>query len=84
MSAWLARRRHYSLFAAAADRDAAISYAYAGGQVVVWQSGGTTFTLVGDGAPDDVLVAARSVPHARALLVLDRIRRAALDVLRTA
>jgi hypothetical protein len=58
-----------------------VTYAYAGGQVVVWQAGGSTFTVVGDGAPDDVVVAARSVPHTRSLSVLDRVRRACRDVL---
>ena len=60
-----------------------VTYAYAGGQVVLWEAGGSTYTVVGDGAPDDVVVAARSVPGARSLQLLDRIRRAARDVLDT-
>src|SRR5206468_7666854 len=34
-------------------------YVYAGGQVGLWAAGGATYTVVGDGAPEDLVAAAR-------------------------
>jgi negative regulator of sigma E activity len=51
-------------------------YVYAGGQVVVWQAAGATYTVVGDGAPEDVVAAARGVPVRKAQGPFDRVRRA--------
>jgi hypothetical protein len=57
---------------------------YPGGQVVVWQSGGSTFTVVGDGTPADVLAAARAVPVTRMPgdSVASRIRKVFREVVR--
>jgi hypothetical protein len=46
-------------------RQAALQLAWPGGQIVVWQGGAMTYTVVGDGDADDVLAAARSVPSPR-------------------
>ena len=56
-------------------------YVYAGGQVVVWQAGGSTYTVVGDGAPDDVIAAARAVPVREGHGFVDRLRRACVKVM---
>jgi hypothetical protein len=55
-------------------------WAYSGGQVVVWHAGGTTYTVIGDGAPEDVAGAARGV-KARARTALDRLRQASAKVM---
>jgi sigma-E factor negative regulatory protein RseB len=61
-----------------------VSFVYAGGQVVMWQAGPSAYTVVGDGAPDDVLLAARGVPvpEAPAMTPLARLRRACREVVR--
>lgn len=53
-------------------------YAWAGGHLVVWASGGTVFTAVGDAPLDQVLDAVRSMPPApdREASLLDKLRRA--------
>ena len=58
-------------------------YVYAGGQVVLWEAGGATYTVVGDGAPEDVVGAARGVPVRSAKGVFDRLRRACVKVMQT-
>ena len=57
-----------------------VQWVYAGGQVVVWQAAGSTVTVVGDGAPDEVLAASRSVPSGRSGSVVARLRRACSQV----
>jgi hypothetical protein len=65
----------------AIGRHDGFEYVYAGGQVVVWQADGTTYTLVGDGEPADVLAAARAVPSRKANGLFDRVRRACAKIL---
>jgi anti-sigma factor RsiW len=57
-----------------------VSYAWDGGQAVTWQRGGTTYTVVGDGPPSDVVAAAGSVPGPRSLSTMQRARRACRGV----
>ena len=52
------------------------------GRVVVLERGGVVVTAVGDEPGDVVLSAARSVPEARSLSLVQRLRRAAAQVLR--
>jgi len=54
-------------------------YAWPGGQVVLWEAGGTVFTVVSDAPLDQVLTAARDlpVPAARAPSLLERLRSVA-------
>jgi len=51
-------------------------YAWPGGQVVLWQAGGTVYTVVSDAPLDQVLTAARDlpVPAARKPSALERLR----------
>lgn len=53
-------------------------YAWAGGHLVVWSSGGSVFTAVSDAPVDQVLRAVRSLPPVpeRAASLLDKLRRA--------
>jgi sigma-E factor negative regulatory protein RseB len=62
--------------AVAMGRAKALRYSWPGGDVVTWQSGSATFTVVGDGPEPDVLAAARSLPRARSLSSLQRFRSA--------
>jgi negative regulator of sigma E activity len=55
-------------------------WVYPGGQVVVWEARGSTFTAVGDGSPEDVLAASRSIPSAPRRSLLARLRRACSQV----
>ena len=54
-------------------------YAWPGGQVVLWQAGGTVYTVVSDAPLDQVLTAARDlpVPAARRPSLLERLRSVA-------
>jgi hypothetical protein len=58
-------------------------YAWAGGNLVVWSSGGNVFTAVGDGPLDEVLQAVRSVHPAPAPApsLLGKLRRACRAVM---
>jgi len=58
-------------------------YAWAGGQLVVWSSGATVFTAVGDAPLDQVLQAVRSIPVAPdpAPSLLGKLRRACRAVM---
>lgn len=58
----------------AVARGRGVRYGWPGGQVITWQSGQATYTVVGDGPASDVLAAATSVPPARRLSVVQRIR----------
>lgn len=53
-------------------------YAWPGGQLVVWSTGGRVFTAVSDAPADQVLAAVRSLPDIprRELSLLGKIRRA--------
>jgi negative regulator of sigma E activity len=51
-----------------------LRYGWPGGQLITWQSGHAIYTVVGDGPAADVLAAATSVPPARRLSVVQRIR----------
>jgi hypothetical protein len=51
-------------------------YTWAGGQVVLWQSGRTVYTAVGDGPFDDVVAAVQAVPGPPGPSVLHRFRQA--------
>lgn len=59
-------------------RATAWRYPWAGGQLVVWSSGGKVFTAVSDAPADQVLAAVRSLPPAptRELSLLGKVRRA--------
>lgn len=50
-------------------------YSWAGGHVVLWESGSTAWTVVGDGPVDQVIAAARSLPAARSLSTMQRLRQ---------
>ena len=50
-------------------------YSWAGGHVVLWESGSTAWTVVGDGPVDQVVTAARSMPSARSLSTTQRLRQ---------
>jgi hypothetical protein len=53
-------------------------YAWPGGQVVLWQAGGTVFTVVSDAPLDQVLGAARALPaQARKPSLMERFRSVA-------
>ena len=51
-----------------------VHYTWPGGEVITWEAGSMVHTLVGDGAPADLLAAARSVPRPGRASVLDRVR----------
>jgi hypothetical protein len=51
-----------------------VRYDWPGGQLITWQSGLATYTVVGDGPAADLLAAAISVPLARRLSVMQRVR----------
>jgi len=53
-------------------------YAWPGGQLVVWSTGGRVYTAVSDAPADQVLAAIRSLPAApgRTLSLLGKVRRA--------
>ena len=59
------------------------SYVWPGGRLVTWQAGGSTFTVVGDGLPADVLAAAASLKTARALSTGQRLRQTARELVET-
>jgi len=44
-----------------------LRYSWPGGDVITWQSGPATYTVVSDGAESEVLAAASSLPHAGSL-----------------
>lgn len=50
-------------------------YSWAGGHVVLWESRSTAWTVVGDGPLDQVVAAARSLPSARSLSTMQRLRQ---------
>jgi len=52
-----------------------LHYTWAGGHVVLWQAGAAAYTVVGDGDPEEVLAAARSVPRPPAPGTWERVRR---------
>jgi hypothetical protein len=56
------------------------TYVWPGGQLVTWQAGGSTFTVVGDGPPAEVLAAAASIRSARPLSTGQRVRQAAREL----
>lgn len=60
-----------------------VRYAWAGGHLVVWSSGGNVFTAVGDGPLDEVLQAVRAVPESpdRTPSLLGKLRRACRAVM---
>ena len=60
-------------------RAAGWRYAWPGGQVVLWQAGGTVYTLVSDAPLDQVLLAASDlpVPAERRPSILERLRSVA-------
>ena len=59
------------------------SYVWPGGRLVTWEAGGSTFTVVGDGLPADVLAAAASLKTARALSAGQRLRQTARELVET-
>ena len=59
------------------------SYVWPGGGLVTWQAGGSTFTVVGDGLPADVLAAAASLPRGRSLSTAQRLRQTARELVET-
>jgi hypothetical protein len=58
-------------------------YAWPGGDVLTWEAGGLVYTAVGDAPERDLLAAAASLPGARALPALDRLRRRCRAVVET-
>ena len=44
-----------------------LRYSWPGGDVITWQSGPATYTVVSDGAESEILAAAGSLPHAGSL-----------------
>jgi hypothetical protein len=55
-------------------------WTWAGGQVVTWSARGATTIVVGDGPPEEVLAAARSVPAPASSTFLFRLRHKARHV----
>ena len=53
---------------------------WAGGEVVMWGAGQSTFTVVGDGDADEVATAARSMPGPARLSSLQRLHRACASI----
>jgi hypothetical protein len=51
-----------------------VRYGWPGGQLITWQAGLATYTVVGDGPAADLLAAATSVPPARRLSILQQVR----------
>ena len=51
-----------------------VRYGWPGGQLITWQSGPATFTVVGDGPMADLVAATASLPPARSLSIRQRIR----------
>jgi hypothetical protein len=51
-------------------------YAWAGGDVLMWQAGGVVYTAVGDAPADELEAAAASMPGGRGLTMGERVRRA--------
>jgi anti-sigma factor RsiW len=51
-----------------------VSYAWMDGDLLTWQSGPTTYTVMGDAPADDILAAARSIPPGRPLALIQRVR----------
>jgi hypothetical protein len=66
----------------AVGRSKAMRYAWAGGQILVWQAGPSTYTVIGEAATDDVLAAARSLPSSIRLSNWHRVRRHLTAVMR--
>jgi hypothetical protein len=62
-------------------RGSGVRYGWPGGQVITWQSGQATYTVVGDGPAGEVLAAATSVPPARRLSLVQRVRYTARRLL---
>jgi sigma-E factor negative regulatory protein RseB len=62
----------------AVGRATAWRFPWAGGQLVVWSSGGKVFTAVSDAPADQVLAAVRSLPAppTRELSLMGKVRRA--------
>jgi hypothetical protein len=50
----------------------ALLYSWPGGDVITWQSGPATYTVVGDGPETEVLTTAGSFPHGRSLSIEQR------------
>jgi negative regulator of sigma E activity len=50
----------------------ALRYSWPGGDVITWQSGPATYTVVADGPETEVLATAGSFPHARSLSIEQR------------
>jgi hypothetical protein len=65
------------------DGHQARSYVWPGGRLLTWQAGGSTFTVVGDGLPADVLAAAASMRPARSLSTGQRLRQTARELVET-
>ncbi len=51
-----------------------VRYGWPGGQLITWQAGQATFTLVGDGPVADLVAAGASLPAARNLSISQRVR----------
>lgn len=58
-------------------RSAGLRYTWAGGEVVTWEAGTMVHTLVGDGAAEDLMAAARSLPRPKGPSLLGRVRATA-------
>ena len=57
------------------------TYAYAGGNILIWEAGRTVFTAVSDAPVDQLVEVARSLaPEGRSPSLLDRLRRASRAV----
>jgi hypothetical protein len=69
--------------AATVDGHRARSYVWPGGRLLTWEAGGSTFTVVGDGLPADVLAAASSMRPPRALSTGQRLRQTARELVQT-
>lgn len=54
-----------------------LAYLWPGGEALTWQAGPVVYTAVGDGAPEDVLLAVRSLPAPVRLSLAARLRSAA-------
>jgi hypothetical protein len=53
-----------------------VGYVWPGGQVVVWRAGGSTYVVIGDAPPAELLAAIASLPAPRLPTVPQRLRRA--------
>jgi hypothetical protein len=56
-------------------------WTWAGGDILLWSTGGTVYTAIGDGPLDEIVSAAGSIPAPRPASTLEKVRRACRGLL---